>query len=244
MTGGELAKRVGVSESTIIRFAYALGFDGFPALRMQIQEALKSRVDTIHRTALSEAGDSPIITRAMQADVDNIIAAQKANPIAVLQEAMTSILQSRRVALLGFRSARAILYYAMYNLTWILPKTEVFLVQQDNLYEQLMRLEEGDTVIAISLNRYPRATVEGLRFANERGPTCIALTDSHSSPLAESADIVLLCPASLMGFVDSFVTPLSIIRSLLLMIVSNNKESQEALAKLESMWESIAIYEQ
>ncbi len=241
MNAYEIGREANVSESTVVRFAYALGFDGYPSLRNTLQDILKGKLTTVNR--MSHGKEDPLPYHAMQIDMENIHLAIKNNPIEKINEVSDSFLNAKRIALIAFRSAKALSYYLKFNLNLLLPSVEIIDTNYDDIYSQLLKLDENDVVLAISLNRYPKITVECFEFAKRQNAKTIALTDSLLSPLNAHADITLLSPGSLVGFVDSYVSSMSLIRAILLCIGQiNSNNTNELLNKLETTWGIKGIY--
>jgi DNA-binding MurR/RpiR family transcriptional regulator len=243
MTVMEIGKAVGVSESSVVRFAYVLGYEGYPPLRAHLQDMVKSKLGADDRVQVDSDSASSLPHRVMQMDIDSIQAAMAQNSAATIDQVVKALLGARRIVTIATRSAKTVGHFFAFNLAWILPHIAITSAAPDELCEHLLGLQKGDVAVAISITRYPRLSVEGLKLARERGATTVAITDSVVSPLAGVADLVLLAPGSLAGFADSFVAALSIINSVLVAAsLANGVASKSALRDLESAWRRFGIF--
>jgi DNA-binding MurR/RpiR family transcriptional regulator len=248
LTAAKLGHVVGVSESTVIRFATSLGYAGYPELQDVLQDVVQSRLTTVDRLlGASEGMDTQddTLTTIMQADFENIRLTLRDLDRAAFASAVEMLGAARRVLVVGFRSAGSLALFLGFNLNWILGNVKVAGFTAQDLWEDLVHLGREDVVLGITFPRYTRATVQALTAARKRGCRIIALTDSPVSPLSRHADVVLAARSSIPAYVDSFVAPLSVINALLAAVSTADKpRTTQALRRLEELWAEHEIYEQ
>ena len=247
MTASRLGKTVGVSESTVVRFAVELGFDGYPEMQKAMQEMVMNRLTSVQRieVANDRIGNQDVLTKVLQADADKI--RQTADTISRndFQTAVDSILKARRIYLLGVRSAAPLANFAGYYLNYMFTDVRVLTVSgAGEMFENLVNITPEDVVIAFSFPRYSSATLKAAQYCRGIGATVIGITNSNLSPLAQNSDCVLVAKSDMVSLVDSLVAPLSVVNALLVALASaREKEVQKSLGTLEHVWEEYNIYE-
>lgn len=245
MTAAKLGEHVGISESTIVRFADALDFKGYPQLQKALQELIKTKLTTVQRFELTNqySQSDHTVKNVMESDIQNIRKTIDQVDQAMLDRVVSEILGAKRVYLLGLRSSAVLAEYLGFYLNFILKDIHVIEAQYNDVYEQLININEEDIVIAISFPRYSRKTYESVRLLRRQGCKVISITDSKFSPLAALSEMTLFAQNSMTSFVDSLVAPMSLIN---LLIVSLSLEEKEHLTKtfrkLEAVWEEFDIY--
>lgn len=245
LTAAQLGEQVGVSESTVIRFAVSLGFPGFPELRNALQEALRDQLSALERLQLYQTmGEGTnLVQSVLRQDLQrglSSLATLDDGPIEALAQALC---EAPSVYLIGLRSARALVAYFGTYLSWFLP--EVHSLEGDLFQEQVVSARRGSLFVGISFPRYTRQTVECLTFAHDQGLLTAAITDSHSSPLAEGADYVVTVPSSHISYIDSFVIPMGLLNALLLRVTDRlGPLASERLQRLEEVWAKARIYQE
>ena len=247
MTASRLGKTVGVSESTVVRFAVELGFDGYPEMQKAMQEMVMNRLTSVQRieVANDRIGNQDVLTKVLQADADKI--RQTADMISRndFQTAVASILKARRIYVLGVRSAAPLANFAGYYLNYMFTDVRVLTVSgAGEMFENLVNITPEDVVIAFSFPRYSSATLKAAQYCRGIGATVIGITNSNLSPLAQNSDCVLVAKSDMVSLVDSLVAPLSVVNALLVALASaREKEVQKSLGTLEHVWEEYNIYE-
>lgn len=247
MTASRLGKTVGVSESTVVRFAVELGYDGYPEMQKAMQEMVMNRLTTVQRIGVAndQIGNQDVLTKVLQADADKI--RQTADMVSRddFRTAVDKILQARRIYLLGVRSAAALAGFAGYYMNYMFDDVRVITVSgAGEMFENLVSLTPDDVVIAFSFPRYSSATLKAAQYCRGVGATVIGITNSHLSPLADNSDYVLIAKSDMVSLVDSLVAPLSVVNALLVALASaREKEVQKSLETLERVWEEYNIYE-
>lgn len=247
MTAARFGKTVGVSESTVVRFANELGYSGYPQLQSALQEMIKTKLTSVQRIELSEdqINEKNTVKAVLKSDIDNIRATmEKINP-EVFEDSVRAMIKAKKIYIVGFRSSQALAEFMAFYLSLILDDVKLVSVGMNDVYEQLVRVDEDDLVIGIGFPRYSSRTVDALTYAKGRGAVVIALTDSMLSPLAVHADYCLIAQSNMASFADSLVAPLSVINAL---IVSASLKKKDTIAdtfnNLEGLWSKYNIYTQ
>jgi len=247
MTANKLGKTVGVSESTVVRFASELGYDGYPAMQKALQNIIRSKLTTVQRIEMSNdrMGDADILSSVLRSDIEKIKLTLEEARREDFSAAVDAIVGARRIYILGVRSANALSTFLAFYFNLIFEN--VFHVQTSlasEMFEQMLRVGKGDVVIGISFPRYSTRTVRAMEFARAQGATVVAITDSELSPLADTAAFKLLAKSDMASFVDSLVAPLSILNALIV-AVGRKKEGEVngTFHKLEQIWDEYKVYE-
>ena len=247
MTASKLGKTVNVSESTVVRFAAELGYDGYPAMQKALQEMIRNKLTSIQRIEVSNdrIGDHDILSMVMQADMEKIRLTMEETNREAFTASVDAIVSARRIYIMGIRSASAITSFLGFYFNLIFDNVVVVHTSAaSELFEQLLRVGEGDVVIGVSFPRYSRRTVRAMEFARKQGATVLAVTDSEASPLAAIADHALLAKSDMASFVDSLVALLSLINALIVAVGrKKNDDLSETFGKLEKIWDEYEVYE-
>lgn len=244
MTASKLGETVGVSESTVVRFATVLGRDGYPALQTELQELIRSKLTTVQRAQMTSGMQrSEVIQNVMLKDMQDIRATMETVDYDQYSGAIDDLLQARRIYVLGLRSAMPIAQFLSYYLDYLRDGVIFLDGATQNLRERVVRITEEDVLIGISFPRYSARTVDAMKFAKAHGARVIALTDREDSPAGKVADCRLCAKSDMASFADSFVAPLSLINALLVgMGLSRSNEAEEHLQQLEELWDSEGVY--
>lgn len=247
MTAAKLGQTVGVSESTVVRFAMEIGFEGYPQMQRELQSMLKSRLTSVQRVELaaSRIGDSDILSNVMSLDIDMIRRTMDETSREEFNSSIDAICKAKKVFIIATRSASVLASFLGYYLSLALEN--VIVVDPSNesaMFGQMLRIGKNDVVVGISFPRYSRRVVAAMRFACDSGAKIIALTDSETSPLKPYADHLLLARSDMASVVDSLVAPMSLINSLIVAIAMRRKSEMEStLVKLEKIWDANNVYE-
>ena len=248
MTASKLGKTVNVSESTVVRFAAELGYDGYPSMQKALQEMIRNKLTSIQRieVANDRIGNQDILSMVMQSDIEKIRMTLEETDRASFRQAVDAILSAHRIYILGVRSAAALADFLGFYFNLIFDNIVlVHTTSASEIFEQLLRVGPEDVVIGISFPRYSSRTVKAMRFAKDRGANVIALTDSEASPLAEAATENLLAKSDMASFVDSLVAPLSLVNALIVAVGRRrNEDVEQIFADLEQIWSEYGVYEQ
>lgn len=247
MTASRLGKTVGVSESTVVRFAVELGFDGYPEMQKAMQEMVMNRLTSVQRieVANDRIGNQDVLTKVLQADADKLRQTAETISREHFRNAVDVILKARRIYILGVRSAAPLANFAGYYLNYMFEDVRVITVSgAGEMFENLVNITPEDVVIAFSFPRYSSATLKAAQYCRGLGATVIGITNSNLSPLAQNSDCVLIAKSDMVSLVDSLVAPLSVVNALLVALASAREtEVQKSLETLERVWEEYNIYE-
>ena len=247
MTAAALGNTVGVSESTVVRFPLALNMEGYPELQKALQRLIRNKLTSLQRIEVAEEqiGRGNILENVLSSDIEKIQITLAETDKTAFEGASNSICEAKNIYILGVRSSAALANFLSFYLTLI--KENVRLVtttSSSEIFEQMLRVGQGDVVIGISFPRYSKRTTKALAFAKDRGATVIALTDSETSPLCENADYLLSARSDMISFADSLVAPLSMINALIVSVGLKRKALvEEAFSDLESIWDEYEVYE-
>lgn len=247
MTAAKLGRMVGVSESTVVRFANALGFDGYPRLQKSLQELIKTKLTTVQRVEMATdySDDFNILNKVLKSDIENIKGTlEDLNP-KVFEEVIDDIKTAKRIYIVGLRSSTAIAEYLGFYLNLILDNVVVVSYGISDVFEQIVKVTKDDLVIGISFPRYSTKTHELLDFASKKGAKVVSLTDSHLAPIASLSSRTLIIKSNMASFVDSLVAPLSLVNALIVAIGMREKDKiKKYFDELESVWKEYKIYEE
>ena len=229
MTASKLGETVGVSESTVVRFATELGYDGYPRLQKAMQEMIRNKLTSVQRIEVtsSRIGNSNVLDSVLNQDIDKIRRTIEETSHEDFNRAVDEICNAKRIYIFGVRSTGA-----MINTT-----------SATSTYEHIFRITEDDVMIGISFPRYSSMAIEAMDFARSRGAHAVAITDSMASPLVQSADSILIARSDMASIVDSLVAPLSLINALIVATVLKKKdEVSETFHALEDVWNREGVY--
>ena len=244
MTASKLGEYVGVSESTVVRFAAALGYSGYPQLQKALQELLRHRLTASQRFELTNDMDHvQVLNKVLKADIQNIRSTLDEIDISSFECAIDMILQARQIYVMGLRSSAPIAEFFVHYLKFIFSNVRVVTSGVSDVFEQLSRIGEGDLLIGISFPRYASRSIEAMNFARKQGASLIAITDGPLSPLHSTADICLMAKSDMSSFVDSFAAPLSLINALIVALGQRRRtEVSEYFNKMEKIWAEYDVY--
>ena len=245
MTAAKLGVSVGVSESTVVRFANELGFSGYPKLQKALQELIKNKLTTVQRLELRNDyfSDGDALKGVLKADMENIRATLEKINENVFEDVVKSIFEAKRIYIIGLRSSTALSEFLGFYLNIILQNVKVVSYGISDVFEQMINVSEGDLVIGIGFPRYAAKSIDALAFSQDRGAKVVALTDSLLSPLATKADYTLIAQSNMASFVDSLVAPLSVINALIIAVGMREKENiSNVFAGLEEIWQNYNVY--
>jgi DNA-binding MurR/RpiR family transcriptional regulator len=245
MTAAKLGSSVGVSESTVVRFANELGFSGYPKLQKSLQELIKNKLTTVQRIELSNdfITQENALKGVLKADMENIRATLEKINHKTFEEVVNSLFKAKKIYIIGLRSSSALAEFLAFYLNLILDNVKVVAYGVSDIFEQMLNVSEEDVVIGIGFPRYATRTIEALAFAQSRNADVVAITDSLLSPLAARADYTLIAQSNMASFVDSLVAPLSVINALIIAVGLREKEKiSSTFATLENIWEEYQVY--
>ena len=246
MTALKLGNAVNVSESTVVRFAIELGYEGYPQLQRSLQSHIKNRLTSLQRmdVARNRIGDMDPVEVVLTQDIDKIRRTIGDVNREDFAAAVNAIISAKRIYIQGAMSSSILARFMHYYLRLILDKvTLIGSVGTSEIYQQMLHIGDGDLLVAMSFPRYASGTIQACRFARDSGAKIIAITDSENSPLTPLADISLYAYSDMVSFVDSLVAPMSLINALIVAVSDRNTESAERnFEKLERLWENNGVY--
>ncbi|MEA4993443.1 MAG: MurR/RpiR family transcriptional regulator [Oscillibacter sp.] len=246
MTASKLGQLSGVSESTVVRFAYELGYAGYPALQRTLQEMIRSRLTSTQRIQVADSMMSghDVLSSVMRSDFDRLrMVADKADR-REFDLVVDELVRARHIYILGVRSSSFVAGYLNFYMHLLLDN--VTLVQSNEagaIFEQLFRIGPGDVMLAISFPRYSKITINTAKFAKDRGATILGITDNELSPLGQMSSAAVLAPSEMISFVDSMVAPMSMVNALLVALGFRlGKDVSNIFSELEDIWETYGVF--
>lgn len=244
MTASKLGEYVGVSESTVVRFAAALGYDGFPQLQKALQELIRHRLTATQRLEMTgDMGHAQVLNKVLKTDIQNIRTTLDELDLATFDAVIESILQARNLYVLGLRASAPLAEFFGHYLNFIFPNVHTVTSGVSDVFEQIARISDEDVLIGISFPRYTSHTVKAMKFAHSRGATLIAITDGPLSPLHAEANLCLMAKSDMASFVDSLAAPISLINALIVAL-SQRRRTQvtDYFDKMENIWSEYRVY--
>ena len=247
MTASRLGATVGVSESTVVRFATEVGFDGYPQLQRNLQELIRNRLTSAQRMEVTsdQIGSNDVLTRVLSLDMEKIRRTLEETSKEDFESAVNALLEAKNIYVVGVRSSAPLANFIGFYFNHIFSNCHlVSTTSASDMFEQLMRIGEGDVLVAISFPRYSHSTVKAAQFARDNGATLVAITDSRLSPLAQTATHLLLARTDMASFVDSLVAPMSVANALIVAVgLRKREEISVTYQKLERIWDEYHVYE-
>ncbi len=243
MTANRLGKAVGVSESTVVRFAVELGFDGYPSMQKAMQEMVVNRLTSVQRMEVTNdrIGDQDVVSMVLQADMDKLRRTGETLDRQEFSAAVEAISKARRIYILGVRSAATLANFLGYYLNSMFPDVRIVTASgTGEMFEQIVGAGAQDVLVAFSFPRYSSTTAKGAQYGRSTGATVIGVTDSRLSPLGQHCDHVLLTKSDMV----SLVAPMSVVNALIVALASKReREIARNLGALERIWEEYNVYE-
>lgn len=247
MTAARLGATINVSESTVVRFAAELGFDGYPAMQKAIQGIIRNKLTSVQRieVANTRLRDNNLLDMVLQADVDNITKTLAEIDREEFNQVVDAILKARRIYIIGVRSAATLTNFIGFYFNLIFPDVRVVgTISISEIFEQIIDISEEDVLIAASFPRYSTRTLKAMHYAVDRSAQVIGITDSHYSPLKQYASHMLYAKSDMVSFADSLVAPFSLVNALIVAIsMRKNEEISKTLDRLEKIWDEYEVYE-
>ncbi len=246
LTASKLGELVGVSESTVVRFATELGYSGYPELQKAMQEMIKDKLTSVQRIDVTAAkiGEGNVLDTVLTQDIQKIRRTLEETSREDFDRAVEAIINAEKIYIFGVRSSSSLASFLGYYFDLILGNVHIVTdSSRSGMYEALLRISEKDAIIGISFPRYSRTAAEAMTFAKSRGASTIAITDSMLSPLAQNAESVLVARSDMASVVDSLVAPLSLINALIVATVIKKKDDvKETFEILEDVWNEQGVY--
>ena len=247
MTAPKLGNTVGVSESTVVRFATELGYEGYPQMQKAMQEMIRDKLTSVQRINVTQShiGDGNVLEYILNKDIEKIRRTLDETSEEDFRNAVDAISHAKTIYIFAVRSSAALASFLGYYYSLIFENVKVISnYGETEIYEKLFRISEDDVIIGISFPRYSNAAIQAMTFAKRRGAKAIALTDSMSSPLVAVSDYVLIAKSDIASVVDSLVAPLSMINALIAATVLKLDSSvKDTFSTLENIWQEYDVYQ-
>lgn len=247
MTAAKLGETVGISESTVVRFAYALDYEGYPEFQDALADWVKNKLNSVQKIGAKygKSTQSEILTSVLNADMEKISdTIEHVDPHA-FETAVDSILNARNIYVVGVRSCEPLARFMQFYLNMI--RGNVHLVcstSTSEMFEQMIRVNEKDVVIGISFPRYSMRTLKMMEFANDRNAKVITMTDTIHSPMCLYSSCNLMARSDMVSIVDSMVAPLSLINAMIVALcLKRPNDVKKHLETLEQVWDNYQVYQ-
>lgn len=247
ITASRLGKTVGISESTVVRFATELGFEGYPELQRALQEMIRSKLTSVQRMEVTSGriGRDDVLEKVLSSDIEMIRSTLEKTSRQDFSQAVSAVNSAKKIYILGVRSSASLASFMAFYFNLVYDNVVlVNTASVSEIFEQMFRIDENDVCIAISFPRYSKQTLNALRFVRDSGAIIISITDSDCSPIAPLADHLLVARSDMASFVDSLVAPLSLINAFIVAsTLSRREEVYQNFNKLEHIWDEYQVYE-
>ena len=246
MTAAKLAKAVGVSEATIVRFAYALEYEGYPEFQDDLAEWVKNKLNSVQRVGAKygKSTQSELLASVLSADIEKIQDTIEHVDAQAFETAVNIILSVKHIYIIGLRSCKPLAEFLHFYLNII--RGDVYLLDSTSTsetFEQMLRINEKDAVIGISFPRYSMRTLKAMEMANDRNAKVITITDTIHSPMCLYSSCNLMARSDMVSIVDSLVAPLSLINALVVALCLKKPEDvKRNLESLEYAWDNYQVY--
>lgn len=246
MTAAKLGEELGISESTVVRFASGIGYDGYPEFQKALEEWVKNKLSSVQKIGekYGHSSQSEILSSVLGADIEKIqdtIANLDPN---AFEMAVSAILEAKNIYIIGLRSCAPLANFLHFYLNMV--RGNVTLLSTSSVsetFEQMIRIDEKDVMIGISFPRYSMRTLKAMEFANDRNAKVISITDSIHSPMCLYSSCNLLARSDMVSIVDSLVAPLSVINALVVALcLKRPQEVKKNLEALEDVWNNYQVY--
>ncbi len=245
LTANRLGDAVGVSESTVVRFAVRLGYDGYPELQRAVQELIRNKLTAVQRLEVTSdlLSGADVLHSVMREDIDRINTTLSSIDNEAFEKAVNLAISARRIYIVGLRSSSALAEFLYFYFNLIFENVKLIAGSSTNAVEQLLHASPEDLVICISFPRYSRTTVDAVEYTKSKGVSVIAITDSPMSPISDRADCSLYAMSDTASFVDSLVAPMSLINALVVAVgMHRRKELVRVFGDLEKIWDRYSVY--
>lgn len=246
MTAAKIGEELGISESTVVRFASCLGYAGYPEFQASLAEWVKNKLNTVQKmdAKYGKSTQSEIVSEVLKADISNLKETlERMNP-AAFDAAVKTILSARTVYILGVRSCEPLADFLHFYLNMIRPNVvNLKTTSVTEIFEQMLRIGDEDAFVGISFPRYSMRTLKAMEFARDRNAKVLSITDSERSPMTLYSSCNLVAKSDMVSIVDSLVAPLSVINALVVTLcMQRPDEVKESLTTLEEAWNNYQVY--
>lgn len=246
MTAAKLGEELGISESTVVRFASGIGYDGYPEFQQALAEWVKNKLNTVQKIGVKygKSSQSEILNSVLSADIEKIQDTIENMDVAAFETAVDIILNAKNIYIVGMRSCEPLAEFLHFYLHMIRGGVQLLRsTSVSEMFEQMIRIDEHDAIIGISFPRYSMRTLKAMEFANDRNAKVITITDSIHSPMNLYSSCNLLARSDMVSIVDSLVAPLSVINALVVALcLKRPDEVKNNLEQLEYAWNNYQVY--
>lgn len=247
LTAARLGIIVGVSESTVVRFANELGYDGYPKLQRALEELVKNKLTSIQRMEVTSdrIDKTHVLKSVLQSDAEKIKHTLEEIDPEVFDQAIEMILGAKNIYIIGVRSCASLASFMGFYFNLVFDNVKLIHTNSvSEMFEQIYRISQDDVVIGISFPRYSKRTLKAMEFAHSRNAKVLVITDSPLSPMIQFSNCSLIARSDMASFVDSLVAPLSVINALVVALCIKKKENViDTLENLESIWSEYQVYD-
>ena len=247
MTAASLGKNLNISESTVVRFANALGYSGYKELQRELQELIRNKLTTVQRLNLSEdySKNEHSIAKVMEKDVENLRKTLSEVDFDKFYNAVEMTLKAKNIYIMGLRSSSFLSGYMAFYMNFIFENVRLVKPGANDIFEQLAKADKEDIVICLTYPRYSKRTLEALEYTKSKGCRIVSFTDSLISPASDKSDITIIARSDMLSFVDSLVAPMSLINAFIIALGSEKKEDiTPYFEELEHVWKKYSIYDE
>ncbi len=247
MTASALSKTLGMSESTVVRFAAEIGFDGYQQMQKKLRQITMTQSTSIKRMEIAERqlGDEHILEGVLSSDIKMIEHTMSEIDKECFDAAVLKILSAKTIYITGVRSAASLASFTDFYLRLMFSNTKLIRsADPADMFEQILGIDEGDVIIGMSFPRYSRNIIKMLEYAHKKGAAVVGITDSKNSPVGKLSDYCLCARSDMDSFVDSLVAPISVINALIVALGMKTKERlYKTFTDLEQIWDEYEVYE-
>lgn len=243
MTASRLGREVNISESTVVRFASAVGYKGYPELQSELQDAIKNRLTTVQRFERSKDSEHTFsLKKVIFNDLENIKHTLEEIEDDVFDHFINEIIRARKVYILGLRSSSVLANYLGFYLNYVLYELHIIQESAQDVYDQLLNMTDQDVLIVYSFPRYSKRTYDCVDYAIKNNTTILGITDCKSSPLYPYSKYCLVAKYTMDTFIDSFVAPMSLTNAIIVGVGMKKDGAKDSLNKLENIWKDYNVY--
>ena len=247
LTAAKMGDIVGVSESTVVRFAMSLGYKGYPEFQKALEELVHNKINATPRIDVSyeKIQQSDILEKVLQSDANKIKTTLEKIDASAFELAVDTILNAKNIYIIGIRSCAPLASFLSFYLNLMFDNVRLLHTNSSSeIFEQMLRINEEDVIIGISFPRYSMRTLKALEFANNRNAKVITITDNIHSPMNLYSSCNLIADSEMASVVDSLVAPLSVINALIVALCTKKQtEVAKILTALEDIWDEYQVYE-
>ena len=247
MTAAVLSETIGVSESTIVRFAAEIGFSGYPQMQKRLRQLTVTQSNSLKRMEIASRhlDDNNILSSVLKSDVRMIEHTLEDIDKTQFDSAVNAILNAKNIYITGVRSAASLATFTDFYLRLMFDNTKLISsADPADMFEQTMHIDENDVIIGMSFPRYSKNIIKLLEYASKRGATVIGITDSLTSPIVRVSNYSLTARSDMNSFVDSLVAPFSVVNALIAALgMKQNEKIKNTFENLENIWDEYEVYD-